>query len=127
MSILGWRGAEELGDWNSGMAAPGLLFVMSLLPVGCSSTPEPTPPPIITGPVQTREKDRPLVSTPESEYTVIIEGRVTDADTGMTIPNATILVVTVTGSHEFWGRRVPDILPRRDGGQHQGTSTRIQG
>jgi len=87
---------------------------MSLIMAACSvGAPEPTAiaPPAITRPVEIRESDRPLVSTPGSQYTVTIEGRVTDAGTGMTIPDATILVVTVTGSYEFWGRSVPDILP----------------
>jgi len=58
---------------------------------------------VIAKPVQTREKGTPLISTPGSRYTVTIEGRVADADTGMTIADATILVVTTTGSYEFWG------------------------
>jgi hypothetical protein len=81
------------------------LILLALILAGCSpSTPQPTEvPAAITRPVEIRESDRPLMSTPGSEYTVTIEGRVTDAGTGMTIPDATILVVTVTGSYEFWG------------------------
>jgi hypothetical protein len=77
--------------------------------------------------VQIREQDRPLISTPGSEYTVTIEGRVTDSNTGMTIPDVTILVATVAGSYEFWGGAVPDILSSGDGGEHQSASTRMQG
>jgi hypothetical protein len=81
------------------------LILLALILAGCSVVaPQPTGTPVvITRPVQIRESDKPLMSTPGSQYTVTIEGRVTDAGTGMTIPDATILVVTVTGSYEFWG------------------------
>lgn len=59
--------------------------------------------PILTRPVEIRELEKPLLSTRGSEYTVTVEGRVTDYDTRMTLPNATILVVTVAGSYEFIG------------------------
>lgn len=82
-----------------------LLILLSVMLAGCSVIiPRPaSTPPIITRPVDARESDKPLLSTPGSEYTVTIEGRVTDADTGMTIPDATILMVTVGGSYEFMG------------------------
>jgi len=58
---------------------------------------------MVTRPKQIRDMEKPLITTPGSQYTITIEGRVTDAETGMAIPDATILVVTVTGSYEFWG------------------------
>ena len=53
---------------------------------------------VITRAGKIKESERPLVSTPGSQYTVTIEGLVTNAGTGMTIPSGTILVVTVAGS-----------------------------
>jgi hypothetical protein len=86
---------------NLGLCLTIVLITLS----GCLvSTPQPTAAPVpITRPVQIKEMDQPLVSTPGSQYSVTVEGRVTDSSTGMVIPDATILVVTVTGSYHFWG------------------------
>jgi hypothetical protein len=91
-----------IGSLISGRLLPILLgFTLACCSAAAS---QPTEVPVaVNRPVQIREYDRPLISTPGSEYTVTIEGRVTDADTGMMIPDATILVVTVAGSYEFWG------------------------
>ena len=67
--------------------------------------------PVVTRPVTIKESERRPASTPGSPYTVAIEGRVTDSPTGMTTADATILVVTVTGSYEFIGGLFQISLP----------------
>jgi len=81
-----------------------LTLIVLITLTGCSATvPQPTATPPVIRTVEIRERDRPLISTPGSEYTVTLRGRVTDARTGELIPAATILVVTVVGSYHFAG------------------------
>jgi len=72
-----------------------LAIALMIILAGCASQEEP-----MLRPVRTKESDQPLRSEP-SEYTITVEGKVTDKVNGKEIPNARGMVVTITGTYTF--------------------------
>jgi len=74
-----------------------VAIVLIVILASCAPTEEPK-----LRPVRTKESDQPLRSEP-TEYTITAEGRVTDKVNGKEIPNARVMVVTITGTYTFEG------------------------
>ena len=72
-----------------------MVFIIIL--ASCAPTEEPK-----LRPVTTKESDQPLRSEP-SEYTITVEGKVTDKVNGEEIHNARVIVITIAGTYTFEG------------------------
>jgi len=74
-----------------------LAIALMIILAGCASQEQPK-----LRPVRTKESDQPLRSAP-TEYSITAKGKVTDKVNGKEIPNARVMVVTITGTYTFEG------------------------
>jgi len=74
-----------------------LAIALMIILAGCAPQEQPK-----LRPVRTEESDEPLRSEP-SEYSITVEGKVTDKLSGEEIHKARVIVITIAGTYTFEG------------------------